>query len=666
MDQSAFRSLLASASSTVPRASSFGGAARASTGDAGSSRRPRGGGFPFRGRGGAVRGGSLSAASGPSYRDRAAERRKVGGADDEPLSALDYEQSKFLGGDLEHTHLVKGVDFALLAKMRRATEAADETALDDAMEAAAGAGAGSDAGMDFEALDALLNSTSVWAAGIVTAALAGTRAAGPARASAMCFNNGRITFSFDVNHVFDGVQDSTPPLIILRGEDDAPDDGDLVADTLPVALYQEVERVFQDKKGRGARKMQTRPILAAATVNEDAAPSAAVLPAAAVIPTAPSFKSEAAPIVPSAVEDDDGDIFAGIGDYAAVAAARVSDAVAIAAASAGVTTATSSTDANAVRAAVLAARGRADVIAANSAAAPSFEGDAVASAEPVPAPRAHAAAQPTRRVVPHHLALDIDEIGDADALAEWDALEGSETLAEKKRRLAREVEDAALAASKDAAASRFTARFSSNVDARAAYARRSGAIDPLARGGISGGIQDDASGSYGERYDRDAVRRDDYTRELVDEDEDADSSRNAVQCGVGAAAGSALKPGMGQGAVPTITASGRDAFAFAGLQQPAKPRDSGQKRARTAVKHTDDADVSALRSGNLHMLGGDSGVAASKAGGGAAGVASVSDVAWRASLAGDDDERGGKRITKKQKFSQEHAAVMKLVEEKKG
>lgn len=29
------------------------------------------------------------------------------------------QESKFLGGDMEHTHLVKGLDFALLQKVSR-------------------------------------------------------------------------------------------------------------------------------------------------------------------------------------------------------------------------------------------------------------------------------------------------------------------------------------------------------------------------------------------------------------------------------------------------------------------------------------------------------------------------------------------------------------------
>lgn len=60
----------------------------------------------------------------PQYRDRAAERRQGGAAggelvDADQLARLDAEQSKFLGGDVEHTHLVKGLDYALLAQLKR-------------------------------------------------------------------------------------------------------------------------------------------------------------------------------------------------------------------------------------------------------------------------------------------------------------------------------------------------------------------------------------------------------------------------------------------------------------------------------------------------------------------------------------------------------------------
>lgn len=60
----------------------------------------------------------------PKYRNRAAERQK-GQAEFEKINEeweaqknIEPEQSKFLGGDLEHTHLVKGLDFALLSKVK--------------------------------------------------------------------------------------------------------------------------------------------------------------------------------------------------------------------------------------------------------------------------------------------------------------------------------------------------------------------------------------------------------------------------------------------------------------------------------------------------------------------------------------------------------------------
>lgn len=42
--------------------------------------------------------------------------------------ALDIEHSKYLGGDLQHTHLVKGLDYALLNKVRSETEVETGTA----------------------------------------------------------------------------------------------------------------------------------------------------------------------------------------------------------------------------------------------------------------------------------------------------------------------------------------------------------------------------------------------------------------------------------------------------------------------------------------------------------------------------------------------------------
>ena len=58
------------------------------------------------------------------YRDRAAERRQEKDEDDnEGAPTLSAEQSKFLGGDVQYTHLVRGLDVALLEKTRAEQQA---------------------------------------------------------------------------------------------------------------------------------------------------------------------------------------------------------------------------------------------------------------------------------------------------------------------------------------------------------------------------------------------------------------------------------------------------------------------------------------------------------------------------------------------------------------
>uniref|UniRef100_A0A914ZG84 RED-like N-terminal domain-containing protein n=1 Tax=Panagrolaimus superbus TaxID=310955 RepID=A0A914ZG84_9BILA len=79
------------------------------------------------------------------YRDRAAERRKADTNKESDEAALrlmihgimptdleknrgelTIEQSKLLGGDIEHTHMVKGLDYALLEKIKTEKEESDE------------------------------------------------------------------------------------------------------------------------------------------------------------------------------------------------------------------------------------------------------------------------------------------------------------------------------------------------------------------------------------------------------------------------------------------------------------------------------------------------------------------------------------------------------------
>jgi RED-like protein N-terminal region len=64
------------------------------------------------------------------YRDRAQERRTGENPDYdgeiEKMVEVDAEKSKYLGGDLKHTHLVRGLDYALLLKVKEETRRKEE------------------------------------------------------------------------------------------------------------------------------------------------------------------------------------------------------------------------------------------------------------------------------------------------------------------------------------------------------------------------------------------------------------------------------------------------------------------------------------------------------------------------------------------------------------
>eukprot|EP00953_Heterococcus_sp_UTEX-ZZ885_P007544 4567-Heterococcus_DN1.PRE.2 len=78
------------------------------------------------------------------YRDRAQERRTGDNPDYdgeiEKMVEVDAEKSKYLGGDLKHTHLVRGLDYALLLKVKEETRRKEEEdrAAREALELQAG------------------------------------------------------------------------------------------------------------------------------------------------------------------------------------------------------------------------------------------------------------------------------------------------------------------------------------------------------------------------------------------------------------------------------------------------------------------------------------------------------------------------------------------------
>jgi len=70
--------------------------------------------------------------TGPVWRDRAKERQAGEGEykqiaeEFEQHAEVSVEESKFLGGDMDHTHLVKGLDYALLGKIKNELDLYDK------------------------------------------------------------------------------------------------------------------------------------------------------------------------------------------------------------------------------------------------------------------------------------------------------------------------------------------------------------------------------------------------------------------------------------------------------------------------------------------------------------------------------------------------------------
>lgn len=170
MDQAAFRALL-NAPRPVSTDASAAKTSKAASAEAGS-------GKPAKQKAAAAafkpRSTTKQADAAASYRDRASERRhQDADVEAELYSKLDYESSKFVGGDLAHTHLVKGLDFALLAKLRADEEGQEESSLDRALDLAlppTGEGASNAAPVP-AASSAAVSRASVWARGVVAAAL---------------------------------------------------------------------------------------------------------------------------------------------------------------------------------------------------------------------------------------------------------------------------------------------------------------------------------------------------------------------------------------------------------------------------------------------------------------------------------------------------------------
>ena len=300
-----------------------------------------------------------------SYRDRAAERRTTrDGEDDETMvKNIDYTRSKFLGGDLAHTHLVKGLDFALLQKIRSEMEEGESAAVDAELESvmvgkvsakAKTAGAAAAAVASSSSAPEAVSFTTAFGAQVFRAAMAAEKIlrestpdaakrrsmpsldaefvahAAHGNVGGSRFAPGRTTFEVTLpssgSAASSAADSDAVPTLIVRSKEDVPPCPPALADFLDPELLDQLRNalIHNDKRRKPSAAPAPSSSSAAAIVASTGAisgPSASrFVPAATAAKTTAVTKSS--PVRGS--DNDDDDIFSGAGRYDTVAASAPS------------------------------------------------------------------------------------------------------------------------------------------------------------------------------------------------------------------------------------------------------------------------------------------------------------------------------------------------------
>ncbi|KAL4111466.1 hypothetical protein PRIC1_003144 [Phytophthora ramorum] len=230
-----------------------------------------------------------------SYRDRAAERRRGDTSDmvdADEYKHYDTEQSKFLGGDMEHTHLVKGLDYALLAQLKREKQkllAEKQKQMQRGNEPVKVETA--------KKHDGKLTFKSRISRLVYFHACQSTPEATTSVKSEL-FLPGRMCYTFNLSTA----EADSIPVSVQRSKDDCPEADEVVSGSVDEALIDRVRQVMNSRKsGKKMRKKkkvvngdEERKVDGGREVGEDE-------------PMAPAE-------VEAAVEDDE-DIFPDVGDY---------------------------------------------------------------------------------------------------------------------------------------------------------------------------------------------------------------------------------------------------------------------------------------------------------------------------------------------------------------
>jgi len=190
---------------------------------------------------------------GPVYRDRAQERRTDANPDYDPESIeavirLDAEKTKYLGGDVDHTHLVKGLDYTLLKKIRNDVEHQAKVILPDVkpdQEAYTDITTLTDVGSRLQSL--LLSSReSSDNAGVTTSASILKPQADNLFA--------RIAFEFDV----DAESDAELPTTVARSKQESTTAEDLLTFLPSLLLLEKIGQSLANAKSTNKQKRRRR------------------------------------------------------------------------------------------------------------------------------------------------------------------------------------------------------------------------------------------------------------------------------------------------------------------------------------------------------------------------------------------------------------------------
>uniref|UniRef100_A0AAV1UNQ9 RED-like N-terminal domain-containing protein n=1 Tax=Peronospora matthiolae TaxID=2874970 RepID=A0AAV1UNQ9_9STRA len=240
------------------------------------------------------------------YRDRAAERR-IGSTGDmidaDAYRHIDAEQSKFLGGDMEHTHLVKGLDYALLAQLKREKQ---KLLAKKMKEEEIGSASGAKAGKESKAGGSVLTfKTRMGRRVYFQACQSIFTPTTPVKSD--LFLPGRMYYIFPLSST---VENAGVPVSVQRSKKDCPEPNDTASGFVDESLIQRVKQVMINRKQGSQMRKRTKKTGAYDLPDEGVSGSTSVKEENDVEEKTAEGGDEAATII-----DDEDDIFPGVGEY---------------------------------------------------------------------------------------------------------------------------------------------------------------------------------------------------------------------------------------------------------------------------------------------------------------------------------------------------------------